>query len=118
MNKRPLGRTGENLSVLGFGGIIVMDETPAQAAVFVSKALDAGVNYFDVAPSYGNAEERLGPALEPHRNKVFLACKSTQRKAEACRKELEASLKKLRTDHVDLYQLHAMTSKEDLEAVL
>jgi aryl-alcohol dehydrogenase-like predicted oxidoreductase len=81
----------------------------------VAEAVDRGVNYFDVAPSYGNAEERLGPALEPHRDQVFLACKTTKRKAGDAREELEASLKRLRTDHFDLYQLHAMTTREDLE---
>jgi aryl-alcohol dehydrogenase-like predicted oxidoreductase len=83
----------------------------------VSEAIDYGVNYFDVAPSYGNAQDMLGPALEPYRKKVFLACKTTERSKEGSRKELEGSLKALRTDHVDLYQLHAMTTPEDVEKV-
>jgi len=65
--RRPLGRTGEELSVVALGGIVVMDETPAHAAEVVAEAVGAGVNYFDVAPTYGNAEVRLGPALEPYR---------------------------------------------------
>ena len=68
MEKRTLGRTGEELSVVGFGGIVVMNETPESAAQIVAQAIERGINYFDVAPSYGNAEERLGPALEPYRD--------------------------------------------------
>ena len=73
---------------------------------------------FDVAPSYGNAEEMLGPALEPYRKDVFLACKTTERKKEGARKELEQSLKNLQTDHFDLYQLHAVTTLEDVDTIL
>lgn len=113
MERRVLGKTGERLSVVGFGGILVMDETSTEASRIVGKAVDRGVNYFDVAPSYGNAEQRLGPALEPYRKNVFLACKTTQRtKADAAR-ELRESLGRLRTDHVDLYQMHAITTEED-----
>jgi len=76
LERRALGKTGEKLSVIGFGGIVVMNATTQQAAERVKAAVDAGVNYFDVAPSYGNAEDMLGPALEPHRKGVFLACKT------------------------------------------
>ena len=117
IEKRSLGKTGEKLSIIGFGGIVVMNATPEQAASRVSEAIDYGVNYFDVAPSYGNAQYMLGPALEPYRKKVFLACKTTERGKEGSRKELEGSLKALRTDHVDLYQMHAMTTPEDVEKV-
>jgi predicted aldo/keto reductase-like oxidoreductase len=118
MEKRELGRTGEALSVVGFGGILVMDETPDESSRRVAAAVDRGINYFDVAPSYGNAEERLGPALEPYRNSVFLACKSEERSAEAAARELEQSLKNLRTDHFDLYQLHAVLTEEDVQQIL
>jgi predicted aldo/keto reductase-like oxidoreductase len=83
----------------------------------VAQAIDAGVNYFDVAPTYGNAEDMLGPALEPYRKNVFLACKTTERSKEGSRKELESSLRKLRTDHFDLYQLHAVSTREDVEQI-
>jgi len=111
--RRPLGKTGESLSVVGFGGIVVMDETPQDSGRFVAEAVDAGINYFDVAPSYGNAEERLGPALEPYRKGVFLACKTTERTKQGADRELRQSLQRLRTDHVDLYQMHALTTPED-----
>ena len=118
IEKRSLGKTGEKLSMIGFGGIVVDKATAAQAAARVKEAIDHGINYFDVAPSYGNAEEMLGPALEPYRKDVFLACKTGERKKEGARKELEQSLNYLKTDHFDLYQLHAVTSLEDVETIL
>lgn len=118
MEYRPLGSTGNDLSIIGFGGILVMNVEPSEAASLVAEAVDRGVNYFDVAPSYGNAEERLGPALEPYRNRVFLACKTMKRTREEAAQELRESLQRLRTDHFDLYQLHAMTTREDLETAL
>jgi predicted aldo/keto reductase-like oxidoreductase len=119
MEKRKLGKTGESLSVVGFGGIAVSKVTPEQASQYVTAAVEErGINYFDVAPSYGNAEERLGPALEPYRDGVFLACKTGERKAGDAEKELHQSLEKLRTDHLDLYQLHAVKTEEDVETIL
>jgi len=117
VEKRVLGRTGCELSVVGFGGILVMNESPAESQRLVARAIDAGINYFDVAPSYGNAEERLGPALEPYRQHVFLACKTAKRDAEGARDELEASLEKMRTDYFDLYQLHGVTTLEEVETI-
>ncbi|WP_165245370.1 aldo/keto reductase [Paludisphaera soli] len=113
--RRPYGRAKDPISVIGFGGIVVKDVSPEQAARYVSEAVDRGVNYFDVAPSYGNAQERLGPALQPHRDACFLACKTAEREAAGARRELEESLRLLRTDRLDLYQLHALTSLEDVE---
>jgi predicted aldo/keto reductase-like oxidoreductase len=117
IEKRSLGKTGEKLSIIGFGGIVVMDATPEQATTRVSEAIDYGVNYFDVAPTYGDAIVKLGPALEPYRKKVFLACKTTERKKDGSRKELEESLNHMRTDHFDLYQLHAVTTAEDVSTI-
>jgi predicted aldo/keto reductase-like oxidoreductase len=118
LERRPLGRTGEKLSIIGLGGIVVMNATTEQAAERVRLAIDAGVNYFDVAPSYGNAEDMLGPALEPYRKDVVLACKTQKRTKNEALADLEASLKKLRTDHFDLYQHHAVTKKADVETIL
>ena len=118
LEKRSLGKTGEKLSILGFGGIVVMDATPQEASQRVSQAIEKGVNYFDVAPTYGNAEEILGPALEPYRKDVFLACKTGKRQGNEALEELESSLRKLRTDHFDLYQLHAVTRMSDVETIL
>jgi aryl-alcohol dehydrogenase-like predicted oxidoreductase len=116
--KRTLGKTGEQLSIIGFGGIVVMDETTGQASNIVAEAVDRGINYFDIAPSYGNAQERLGPALAPYRKNCFLACKTEGRMKDDSRKQLEESLRLLKTDHVDLYQFHALTKMAELDRVL
>jgi len=118
IEKRSLGRTGEKLSMIGFGGIVVMNATPEQASQRVSEAIDYGINYFDVAPSYGDAELKLGPALKPYRKNVFLACKTTERTKAGSRMELEQSLKRLQTDHLDLYQFHAVNTIEDVNTIL
>jgi aryl-alcohol dehydrogenase-like predicted oxidoreductase len=116
--RRTLGKTGEQLSIIGFGGIVVMDEETGAASNIVAEAVDRGINYFDVAPSYGNAQERLGVALAPYRNKCFLACKTDGRMKDDSRAQLEESLRLLKTDHVDLYQFHALTKMTDLDKVL
>ncbi len=113
--RRSLGRTGESLSIIGFGGIMVSDEEQKISNDLVAKAYEGGINYYDVAPTYGNAQDRLGPALKPYRNKSFLACKTTQREKVGAEKELHESLQKLQTDHFDLYQLHALKTLEDVE---
>src|SRR5664280_3454750 len=118
IEKRSLGKTGEMLSVIGFGGIVVMNATAEDASKIVKTAIDAGVSYFDVAPSYGDAEIKLGPALEPYRKNVFLSCKTDGRNKEDSRKELEQSLKNMRTDHFDLYQFHAVTTLKDVQTIL
>ena len=110
--RRAYGDTGERLSIIGFGGIVVSGAEQEHANRIVAEAVEKGVNYFDVAPSYGDAEIKLGPALEPYRKDVFLACKTTQRTKEGAAAELKESLKRLRTDHLDLYQLHALSDRE------
>ncbi len=117
LEKRQLGKTGEKLSIIGFGGIVVKDATPKESEERVAQAIDYGVNYFDVAPTYGDAEIKLGPALKPYRNNVFLACKTTERTREGAQKELDQSLRHLQTDHVDLYQLHAVNKLEEVETI-
>jgi predicted aldo/keto reductase-like oxidoreductase len=118
IERRSLGQTGEKVSMLGFGGFVLNQSTSEQASEWVRLAYEAGVNYFDVAPTYGNAEERLGPALAPFRKDVFLACKTTQRGKQGALAELDKSLKRLSTDHFDLYQLHAVTTREDVNSIL
>ena len=115
MEYREYGSSGDVLSIVAFAGIVVSNETPEDSEHYVSWAIDQGINYFDVAPSYGNAQSMLGPALEPYRKDVFLACKTNKRDEQTAQAELEESLRLLRTDHFDLYQLHAMSSEEDLE---
>jgi aryl-alcohol dehydrogenase-like predicted oxidoreductase len=115
--KRRLGKTGADLSIIALGGIVVMDTEESFARNIVAEAFDRGINYFDVAPEYGNAQQKLGPALEPYRQRSFLACKTLMRDKDGAAKELDDSLRKLRTDHVDLYQFHAVTTKEDVQKI-
>ena len=117
--KRPY-KNDVQLSIIGFGGVVVCGMEQPDANTIVAEAFDRGVNYFDVAPSYfdGEAERKLGPALEPYRKRSFLACKTTERDAAGSRKELEQSLTRLRTDHFDLYQFHAVGKMEDVDRIL
>lgn len=113
---REYGKTGVRLSVIGFPGFAVTELDDPRVLRMVGDAVERGVNYFDVAPTYGDAELRLGPALEPYRKNVFLACKTGQRSAEGAAAELKRSLERLRTDHFDLYQLHHLgTSPDDVD---
>jgi len=107
--QRTYGDTGERLSIIGFGGMVVSGIEQEHANHLVAEAVEKGVNYFDVAPSYGDAEVKLGPALEPYRKNTFLACKTERRTKDGAAAELAESLQRLRTDHVDLYQLHALS---------
>jgi aryl-alcohol dehydrogenase-like predicted oxidoreductase len=116
--KRELGRTGEKLSLLGLGGMALSGESPEAVAAVVREAVNHGINYFDVAPSYGNAEELLGPALKPYRDRVFLACKTQSRERQDVLDELDRSLLRLQTDHIDLYQFHAFTTAREVEQAL
>ncbi len=118
MEKREYGNTGEQLSMIGFGGILVSKVDASEASSLVAEAVDHGINYFDVAPTYGNAQQMLGPALAPYRDDVFLACKTTQRTAAGARRELEESLQWMQTDHFDLYQMHAVNTNEDFDTVV
>lgn len=116
MQRRPYGSTGVELSIIGLGGIVVAQMSQREADTIVRNAFDRGVNYYDVAPTYVDAEDRLGPALEGLRDRVFLACKTEKRDRKGAREALETSLRKLRTDHVDLYQLHGLQNLEEAHA--
>jgi aryl-alcohol dehydrogenase-like predicted oxidoreductase len=113
-------KDGIDLSIIAFGGIVVCGLPQEEASRRVKVAYDRGVNYFDCAPSYfdGEAELKLGEALRPDRSKVFLAEKTTRRDAKGAREELERTLQRFHTDHVDLYQFHAVGSMADVDKIL
>lgn len=110
---------GVELSIIGFGGIVVVGMEQKQANRVVADSFEKGIDYFDVAPSYwdGEAEAKLGKALQPIRHKIFLACKTMERSAQGSAHELEMSLKRIETDHFDLYQFHAVTQIEEVEQI-
>lgn len=113
-------KNGIELSIVGLGGIVVCGLSQEEASRRVAAAYDRGVNYFDCAPSYfdGEAEMKLGEALRPYRAKIFLAEKTTRRDAKGAREELERTLGRFHTDHVDLYQFHAVSLMEDVDKIL
>lgn len=106
--KRTYGRSDEKLSIIGFSGLALAYIDQDYSNRLVAESVEKGVNYFDVAPAYGRgkAETQLGPALEPYRKNVFLACKTYERTREGAKQEFERSLDRLKTDHLDLYQMH------------
>jgi predicted aldo/keto reductase-like oxidoreductase len=112
--RRKLGRADDKLSILGFGGIMLNNNSQEFANENIARAFDNGINYYDVAPGYGTAQERMGPALKPYRDKCFLACKTTKRDKNGAEGELNQSLQRLETDHFDLYQLHAITTVDEV----
>ena len=116
--KRRLGKTGQDLSIIGLGGIVVMNADQAVANNTVAQAHAAGINYVDVAPSYGDAQKLLGPALKPYRDQFFLACKTSKRDSAGAAAALDHSLELLETDHLDLYQHHAVTPLEDVNHIM
>ena len=118
MHQRPCPALGRDLSILGFGGIVLSRRPQTECNEEVARAIDQGFTYFDVAPQYADAQERMGPALAPFRDQVVLNCKTLERDAPAAAKELDDSLAKLQTDHFDVYQLHSMTTAEDVDRAL
>ena len=101
-----LGNTGLKVSRLGFGGIPIQRITQEEATALIRKLQEYGVNYIDTARGYTVSEEYLGIAMEGIRDKFVLATKSMARTREAMEMDIETSLKNLRTDHIDLYQVH------------
>ena len=115
---RNYGKNNQKLSVIGLGGISVKGLGEKKATEIINYAIDKGVNYFDVAPTYGDAQELFGSGLRGHRNKIFLACKTKFRSSKESIHDLENSLRILKTDYFDLYQLHGMKSKNDYEKAM
>lgn len=114
----PFGRTGHMSSRAIFGAAALSEVDQATADVAVERVLDHGVNHFDVAASYGDAELRLGPWMERIRGDVFLATKTGERTKEAAATEIRRSLERLRTDHVDLIQLHNLVDEDEWQTAI
>ncbi len=121
MPMRDLGKTGQKVSLAGIGtaewGAGLAD---ADADRMIGRAIDLGINYIDTAYSYGDghSEEHLGRALRGRRDKVFLTTKTIPRDRTSALHELETSLERLATDHVDLWQFHALARTEDTDRIL
>ena len=117
--QRSLGATGIQVPLVGYGTApLVQKNISSSAAVkCINHAIDLGITYLDTSPDYGS-EPHVGEVMRTRRDEVFLATKINNRSKEGVRKELEESLKKLQTDHVDLIQVHAVNAWADLEMAL
>jgi aryl-alcohol dehydrogenase-like predicted oxidoreductase len=115
MEYRRLGRLGHESSVLVYGAAALSEVDQDTADRSIQEALDGGINHFDVAASYGDAELRLGPWMPQLREKIFLASKTGERASDAAWVQINASLERLQTDHLDLLQLHGVGDLTDLD---
>jgi aryl-alcohol dehydrogenase-like predicted oxidoreductase len=116
MERRRLGRIGHESSVLIYGGAALSDVTQEVAEASIDEALAAGINHFDTAAGYGDSELRLGAVMPTIRDRIFLATKTGERAREAAWRQINKSLERLQTDHVDLLQLHAIGDRAELDA--
>ena len=116
--KRRLGKTGLEVTVFGFGCIKFPHVPAPQAVATLERAIDLGLNFIDTARGYGDSEPKIGPVLKRHRDQVYIATKSGQRRANAMLRDLETSLKHLQTDYLDLYQAHWVCNNDVLDEVL
>ncbi len=115
---RVLGRTGIEVSVLGFGGIPIRTLNLNEAVKVVRRAYEIGVNFYDTARNYGDSERKIGFALKDVRDRVYIATKTASRTYEEAKKDLEISLRELCTDYIDLWQLHGVNDFETLNRVM
>ena len=117
METRRFGRTGHMSTIAIFGAAAFWQISQADADKVIEQVIEAGINHIDVAPSYGQAEERIGPWMPRERSRFFLGCKTMERTREGAWNEMQQSLKRLQTESFDLYQCHAITTMQELDAV-
>ena len=116
---RPLGHTGAHVTIVGLGGEGVLRTwgRERQAIPIIHRAIDLGITYCDTAPAYSGSQDYYGAVLRERRHEVFLASKTHERSRDGSLRLLEDSLKRLRTDHLDLWQLHDLTEFDELDAI-
>jgi aryl-alcohol dehydrogenase-like predicted oxidoreductase len=117
METRRFGRTGHKSTVAIFGAAAFYEVSQEDADKVMEQVIEAGVNHIDVAPSYGQAELRIGPWMRRERERFFLGCKTMERTKDGAWKEMQESLRRLHTETFDLYQCHAITTMEELDAI-
>lgn len=117
METRELGDTGQTSSILTLGAIALSYVSQSRANELLDSAVELGINHVDVAPTYGDAEEKLAPRLDTYRDELFLGCKTQERTYFGAWGELHRSLDRLGVDSIDLYQFHAVTGYDELAAI-
>ena len=115
MEKIRFGRTNHMSTLAVFGAVALGQNDQTEADKAVQQVIDAGINHIDIAPSYGQAEQRLGPWMPRIREDFFLGCKTMERTKQGAINEFHESLKRLQVDRFDLYQLHAITTMDELD---
>lgn len=121
MPQRQLGRTAVTVPILGLGGSaspLSRLEAEREAEAIIERSLELGIRYFDTAANYGPSEERLGKVLPSERSQLFLATKTSERSRDGAWRDLERSLQRLKTDHLDLWQFHGLAYDWDLDTIL
>lgn len=113
-----LGKTGLRVSEVGFGGIPIIRISVDEAVSVLKRAHDKGVTFYDTANAYRDSEAKIGQAFEGMRDKVVIATKTQKRDGKGALEHLENSLKMLRTDYIDLFQLHQVAQEKDWEAII
>jgi len=113
-----LGRTNIDAFPLGFGGLPLMNISREEASKVIRACLDGGINFADTATGYGDSEEMLSMALEVDRESFYIATKSMNRSAKGMAKMIDQSLMRMKTDYIDIYQIHAIGSKQELDEVM
>ena len=119
LSRRPLGRTGLNVTILGLGCVAIGygRHNLEEGAAVIEACLDEGINYIDCASSYGNAEVKLGEVMKRRRKEAIITTKTLKRDRDEAWEEINTSLERLKTDSVDLLQIHAINSFEDLDRI-
>ena len=118
IEKRPFGRTGHMSTCTLFGAAALGSVTQDEADRTLEVLLKYGVNHIDTANSYGDAEKRIGPWMDRHRNDFFLATKTEQRTYQGAKEHLHRSLELLHTDHIDLWQMHILVKPDEWETAM
>ena len=118
MRYRTLGKTGLKVSVVGFGGIPIQRVSATEAVEIVNRALDLGINFFDTARGYTDSEEKLGTALKARRSQAVIATKSMARTRETMAADIRKSLNTMGLEYIDLYQLHNVKNRKELDRIL
>jgi len=118
MERRPFGQTGEQVSILGFGGFHLIEIIPDDAGALMNRYLDAGGNYIETAAEYGDSELKVGRGVGHRRDEYLLATKVLPRDRDGAMAQLEDSLRRLRTDHVDVWFMHSVNDVTTADQIL